>query len=197
MGVALLDRRGEPPHEFALARGPRQRGALATASGHARVERRAGTLQGALDRRFARLEHLGDFGGAKAEDLAQHERGALAGRQVLQRGRECQPHGLSGFVARRRPSGGIGDPFEQHVRVWVEPRRLGHPGRLGRLGHRRYLLWAALAVAERVQAAIGGDPVQPGAERGALLEAASSPRQAASSVSCTMSSASCSDPRIR
>jgi len=36
-------------------------------------------------------------------------------------------------------------------------------GGLGRLDHRRHLLWAALAVAKRVQTAIGRDPLQPDA----------------------------------
>src|SRR6516165_11706630 len=131
----------------------------------------ARALQRALDRRLGCVEHVGDFGRAIPEHLAQHQRCTLAGRQVLQRGREREPHGLPRRVTRLRPRGGTADPLKQYVGVRVEPHRLGHPGGLWRFGHRRYLPWAALAVAERVQAAIGGDPVQPGPERGALLEA--------------------------
>ena len=55
---------------------------------------------------------------------SRHERGAMAGRQVLQRGRECQPHGSSGLVVRLGRRGGIGEPVEQHVGV----RRVPSPG---------------------------------------------------------------------
>ena len=115
---------------------------------------------------------------------SRHERGAMAGRQVLQRGRECQPHGSSGLVVRLGRRGGIGEPVEQHVGVrrvpspsrvrprrtrhnssWrtrIEPDRFGHPTGLGRLAHHRYFLWAALAAAITQPSA----PRAPGGTRG-------------------------------
>ena len=52
------------PAEF--GRGARSR----SAAGSRASERRAGALQGALDRGLARVEHLGDLGGAEAEHVA-------------------------------------------------------------------------------------------------------------------------------
>ena len=77
--VALLHRAGEAANQFAFANRAGQRDALAITGRKARIERHANALQRALDRRFAGFEHLGDFGGAKAEHLAKHERRALAG----------------------------------------------------------------------------------------------------------------------
>src|SRR5919206_468470 len=85
------------------------------------VERGAGTLQRAPDRGFACFEHLGHLGGAEAEHLAQDERRALAGRQVLEACRERQPDSFSGLVARLGPRSTIREPCQQCVRVGVEP----------------------------------------------------------------------------
>ena len=94
---------------------------------------------------------------------------------MLQAGRERKPEGFPGLVARLGSWTAIRDPFKHCVWVRVEPHLLGQPCGPGWLGHRRYLLRAAPPVAERVQATIGRDPVQPGAERGSLLEAAQAP----------------------
>ena len=45
-------------------------------------------LQDALDGGFGGVEHAGCLGGGVAEDVAEHQGGALAGRQVLHRGDE-------------------------------------------------------------------------------------------------------------
>ncbi len=130
----------------------------------------AGALQGALDRGFGGLEHDGGFGGRVAEHVAEHQDGPLAGRQVLQGGDERQLDGLLGVVAGFRPGRGVGQAVEQHVGVGLDPDRVGHAGGLGRLGHHRHLPRAAAAVAQRVQAAVDRDAVQPGAHRGPALE---------------------------
>ena len=67
-----------------------------------------------------------------------------------------------------------GDPLEQHVGVGLEPDRLGAAGGLGRLDHRGHLARSAGAGAQRVQAAVGRDAVEPGAQRGSPLEAVES-----------------------
>src|SRR5512132_658782 len=89
---------------------------------------------------------------------------------MLQRRGEREPDRLCRLVACVRPRRGVREPLEQYVGVGLQPARLDPAGGLGRLGHARYLLWTVSAVAKRVQAAIGRDPVQPGAQRGASLE---------------------------
>ena len=49
------------------------------------------------------VEHLGDLGGAKAEHVVQHERGALARRQLLKGDDERELDRLPGLVKRGRP----------------------------------------------------------------------------------------------
>src|SRR5262249_47923956 len=76
------------------------------------------------------------------------------------------------LVARLGARIAVRNAFEECVRVGVEPHRLSHSCGPGWFGHRWYLLGAAPPVAEHVQAAVGGDAVQPGAERGSFFEAA-------------------------
>jgi hypothetical protein len=90
---------------------------------------------------------------------------------VLQAGDERQLGRLPQLVARLGPGREIRQPVQQHVRVGLHPDRVGLPGRLGRASHQRHLARPSPAVAQRVQAAVGRDLVQPGAERGAALEA--------------------------
>ena len=173
--VAALDGVGEAPDQSALAGGVRARGALAVGGRQPLLEGCPGALQGALHRDLARVEHLGDLGGAEAEHVAQHECRALAGRQPLQRDDERKLDRLPGLVARRRPGGAVGDVLEQDVGVGLEPDRLAPSGGLGRLIHGLDLPWAARPGAQRVQAAVGRDPVKPGAHRRSALERLEAP----------------------
>src|SRR5205807_2561944 len=68
--ITLLHGGDEAADEFALTYRARQRDKLAITDREPRVERRAGALQRTLDRRLARLEHLGDFGRPQAQPLA-------------------------------------------------------------------------------------------------------------------------------
>ena len=63
------------------------------------VERRAGSLERAADRRVGALEHLGDLAGLEAEDVSKHEHRPLTGSEVLQAHDERERHRLSGLVA--------------------------------------------------------------------------------------------------
>jgi hypothetical protein len=109
--------------------------------------------------------------GREAEYIAQHKRGALQRRQLLQPGDKRERGRLLRLVARRRIGGGVGQAFEEDVRVGLEPDRLGAARRRRRLGHRRNLLGGSSRfAAEQIEAAVGGDSVEPRAEGGAPLE---------------------------
>ena len=64
--------------------------------------------------------------------------------------------------------------LEEGVGIRLEPDDLAEPGRLGRFdaGHVPLLGRASAGRAARVEAPVGGDPVEPGAQRGASLEPA-------------------------
>jgi ABC transporter transmembrane region len=96
------------------------------------------------------------------------ERRALARWQQLQPGHEPELRRLALFVARRRAGGQVG---QRAVGVGLEPARLDVAGGwrcLQGVLHRG----PATALAQGVQAAVRRDPVEPGAQRRALLEAA-------------------------
>ena len=135
-----------------------------------------------------------------AEHVAQHQHGALPGRQALQPGHERQRERLPGLVAGLGTGRGVGQVVEERVRVGLQPQRLAPAG------------WARAGGSEyRYRLAVSGRrPVSRSAFRHRLvailysqarIEARSSnpssPRQAASRVSCSMSSASWTEPRIR
>jgi hypothetical protein len=107
----------------------------------------------------------------EAQHVAQHQRGALARREVLQGRHEPQSDRLPGLVARLRAGRGVRHPLQQDVEIRLQPDRLGPASGLGRLDHRWHLLGAAPEIAQRVQAAVGRDAVQPRAQRGSPLEA--------------------------
>src|SRR4051812_23844766 len=167
--VARLDRVGEAADDVAFALGARERRPLTSAGGKARVERGARAAQQAVDRRLSRREQFGDLRGAEPEHVAQHEHGALLRREVLQADDERQRDRLLRLVARLRAGRVVGDAVEQDVRIRLQPDRLAVAGRLGHLGHRLALLRAAPARAQGVQRAVGGDAIQPGTDRRALL----------------------------
>ncbi len=108
----------------------------------------------------------------ESEDVAQDEHGELARRQDLKGGHEGQGDGfgllVAGFRAERRVDGTL----EEGVGIWLEPDDFAEPGRLGRfnIGHVPLLGRASAGRPTRVEAPVGGDPVEPGAERGASLE---------------------------
>ena len=133
--------------------------------------RRARPLQRCFDGCLAGVEHLGDLGCAEAEHVAEHERRPLAGRQVLQRGHECETDRLSRLVAGLRPGAVSASPRAgRRGRAPARSARCCGSARAG--SHRRHLRGRRAAVAQRVQAAVGRDPVEPGAQRGAFLEPA-------------------------
>ena len=139
------------------------------AAGRRDVERRTRAAQEAVDRGGGGIEHRGDLLGAEAEHVAQHEHRALLRREVLQADDERQRDRLFGLVARLRSGSLVGDAVEQDVWVGLEPDRLAVAGRLGHLGHPLEVFRSAPARPQGVQRAVGGDPVQPGTDRRALL----------------------------
>jgi hypothetical protein len=160
----VLRRRPRPqgPRSAGFAAGPAQRG--------------PGPLQGALDRDRAGPEHGRRLLGRVAEHVAEYERGRLPRRHPLQPGHEGKFDRLGGLVPGLRARRGVGDALEQRVRVRLEPGDLAAPGRLGRLERRhRAGRDAPPGRAQRVEALVGRDPVQPRAQRGPLLEAGQPP----------------------
>jgi hypothetical protein len=89
---------------------------------------------------------------------------------VLDGGDERQRDRLLGLVSRLGTGGKVRRPLEQEIRVGLEPDGLGPAGWLGRLERRLGRRRAARAVAERVQAAVGRDAVEPCAQRGPPLK---------------------------
>ena len=107
--------------------------------------------------------------GAVAQHVAQHEHRALLRREMLKADDERQRDRLLRLVARLRSGSLVRHALEQDVGVGLEPDRLAPAGRLGHLGH-PLVFRAAPARPQGVQRAVGGDPVQPGPDRRALLE---------------------------
>src|SRR6266545_2020430 len=132
----------------------------------------AGPFEGAVDRLDGRVEHVGHLVGVESEDVAQDEHGELARRQDLKRGHEGQGDGFGLLVAGLGPERHVDRPLQEGVGIWLEPYKFAEPGRLGRfnLGHVPPPGGASAGRAPRVEAPVGGDPVEPGADRGAALE---------------------------
>ena len=135
-------------------------------------ERGPRALERAVDRGDARVEQLGHLGGLPAQHLAQDQHGALAGRQVLQRGDERQADRVSrggqfGRVAVGRQHPGVGHG--------QDPRVLGQAGRQRSVGARRrpqvHRPGPALRSPQHVEAHVGGDAIEPRPQRGAAFEA--------------------------
>ena len=156
--------------QLALARVHRRRGVGGSTSRS--LERGARPLQRAVDRRDARVEQLGDLGWPSSAGPRRGSARRAGGRQVLERGHEREADRL----ARLRDLGGIalgadelvGDRLDpgrlgQRVQVRLDRARCAGPRSIGRARRSRPL--------EHVEADVGGDPVQPRAQRGAALEA--------------------------
>ncbi len=161
VGVEPFVRRDELPDQLALLGAGLPCGPLGAAARQVRLHRRPGSLQGAVGRGDAGAERRGGLARRPAEDVAGDQRGALPRRQDLERGQERQRDGLPrdghrlGLLVARR---GL---VEQPVGVGLQPRHLGMRVRRGPPG----------AAPEHVQADVGGDPVQPGAELRPAVEA--------------------------
>jgi hypothetical protein len=88
---------------------------------------------------------------------------------MLQGSDEGQRHRFAGLISCFGTRGGVGQVTEQRVGIGLEPQRLAAAGGLGQRHH-----WCvqglALAGAQVVQALVGGDRMQPGAQRRAFLE---------------------------
>ena len=89
---------------------------------------------------------------------------------MLEADDEPQLDRLLGLVASLRPGSLIRNAAEQGVGVGLQPHRLGVAGGLGHLGPALQILRAAPGRPERIEGAIGRDPVQPGTDRRAGLE---------------------------
>src|SRR4029077_6517124 len=83
----------------------------------ARLQRLARALQRAVDRCHASVEELGDLLGFPAEDFAQDQRGALPGREMLERRHE----GETDRLPRDRQLGRINSLREDAVRARLPP----------------------------------------------------------------------------
>jgi hypothetical protein len=142
-------------------------GGSRSAAGGRRRCRLARPFEGAVDRFDGRVQHVGHLVRVESEDVAQDEDSELARRQDLQGGHEGQRDGFGLLVAGLRAERHVDRALEEGVGKWLEPHDLAEPGRLGRfnLGH-----VPLLGRASRVEAPVGGDPVEPGAERGAAFE---------------------------
>ena len=149
-------------------------GSRSAVGGRSALQAGAGPFEGAVDRFDGRVEHVGHLVGVESEDVAQDEHGELARRQDLKGGHEGQRDGFGLLVAGLRAGRHVDRALEEGVGIRLEPHDLAEPGRLGRfnLGHVPLLGRASAGRAARVEAPVGGDPVQPGAQRGASLEPA-------------------------
>src|SRR6266536_370243 len=126
----------------------------------------------ALDRLDTRVQHVGHFVRVESENVAQDEHGELARRQDLQGGHKGQGDGFGPLVAGLRAERRVDGTLEQGVGKWLEPDDVAEPGRLGRfnIGHVPLLGQPSAGRPSRVEAPVGGEPVEPGAQRGAFLE---------------------------
>ena len=97
----------------------------------------------------------------------EHEHRALLRREMLQADDERERDRLLRLVARLRSRASSGSP-PAGVLVGLQPEHLAPARRLGHLGRRP--VRAAPARAQGVERAVGGDPVQPRADRRAFLE---------------------------
>ena len=151
----------------------RPQGLLLALLGKPLLDRRPGPLQRAVHRCDARVERVRRLLRGEAEDLAQDQHRPLVGGQQLQRRDERQLDGLALLVAGVRRGVAVLDA-EGLVRVRLDPDRLDQ--RLAdaavRVGRRAVVdrqdpLGPAV---DRVERGVGGDPVEPGAQRAAALE---------------------------
>src|SRR5215204_7264151 len=77
--------------------------------------------------------------------------------------------GLLGLVARLRSGRLVRDPIEENVGVRLKPHRFAPACRFRQVGHSP-VARASPARAQGIERTVGGDPVQPGADRRASLK---------------------------
>jgi hypothetical protein len=101
----------------------------------------------------------------------------VARRQDLKRGHEGQRDGFGLLVAGLWAERHVDRTFEEDVGIWLEPDDFAESGRFGRFnpGDVPLLGRASAGRAKRAEAPVGGDPVEPGAERGATVEPSETP----------------------
>ena len=134
----------------------------------------------------------------ESEDVAEDEDGALTGRQQLQGGDEGQRDGFQGLKPGVGSGCTVGEPLQQDVGVRLEPERLAQPGGLGRVRPGGGALISGRRLADRSasrQRLVATWYSQVRTE--ARPSNPARPCQADSKVSCSASSASCTEPRIR
>src|SRR5262249_1475506 len=104
--------------------------------------------------------------GVVSEYLAQDQDGTLASGQDLQGGTEGQRAGFGLLVASLGAERSLDRTLEEGVRIGLEPHDFAEPSRLGRFNLRNVPLLGRTSTGrtKRVQAPVGGDPVEPGAD---------------------------------
>ena len=90
----------------------------------------------------------------------------------MQGGDEGEGDGLPALVPRFGAGSVVGQAVEEEVGIGLEPHHIPHPGRLRRVGGENgpVHLRSPTSGSPCVEAATGGDPVQPGPDRGTALE---------------------------
>ena len=127
------------------------------------AHRGARPLEGAVDGRHGHVELRGRLGGREVEHVAQDEHRPLTGRQQLDRRQVGELDGLAtdgeriGLRLARR------DLVEEVVGERLEPRHLAQRAQGPRLR-------APVGAADRVEADVRRDAVEPRAERGRAVE---------------------------
>jgi hypothetical protein len=132
-----------------------------------------GALQGAVDRDGCGVERGGGFAGREAEDVAEDQYGALACGQVLKCRDEGELDALALLIAGLR-AGQAAAESQPRIRVGFQPHRLGDwlGGVVVGVGggpvvEREHASGPPL---DRSEAGVGGDLVEPGADRASALE---------------------------
>ena len=148
-GVATLVGVDEPGQDLSLLIRHLRHRPIAPPCRQALLERRPRPLDRAVRGRDARAEVGGGLGRRPPQHIPGDQRRSLPRRQGLQRGDERQLDRLA------LDDDVIGRLVEQRIGIRLEPRDLGERPRSDRL---------ARPLAQRVDAGVGGDPVQPRTE---------------------------------
>ena len=140
-----------------------------------RCKRRAGPLQCAVDRSGRGAEQTRRLDGRPPQHVGEQQGGPLPGRQKLDRGDEGELHGLARLVPRFRTGLAVDEACKLRVRVRLQPGDVGCGPACGRPvgGRPSGLLKKAMRPRpglEGIEAAVGGDRVEPTADRAASVE---------------------------